>query len=201
MSDTINAKNESGSAKYAPHKNGQFVAQCVDVIDLGEKVDSGPNYPDKLSPKCVLVFRTGEKNEKGEPHDVAQEYTVSMYEKANLRKALETWRGQPYTEGQVNDGVPLHKLMGQWALITVAHKQSKKDRTYAFIQSIIGVPAMLKERPVFDSYKRAEFWQERKDEYAQDAAKFRALHAAPAGAIDDEGFPPASDDDDSSLPF
>lgn len=200
MPDQITAKNSS-DAKFTPHKAGQFVALCVDALDMGEKVDSGPNFPDKLSPKCVLVFRTGEKNDKGEPHDIGQEYTVSMYEKANLRKALESWRGTPYTEAQVEAGVPLHKLTGQWALITVAHKTSGKGRTYAFVQSVVGVPAMLKERPVFGEYKRAEFWQERKDEYAKEAAKFRALHAGPVGEVDDEGFPPPSDDETNALPF
>lgn len=196
--DEVNAK--VGESKFKPHPAGQFVALCVDTIDLGEKLDSGPNFPDKLSPKCVLVFRTGEKNaESGEPVDAAQEYTVSMSEKANLRKALESWRGQPYNEGQVNDGVPLHKLTGQWALITVAHKTSAKGRTYAFVQSIVGVPAMLRERPVFAEYKRAEFWKDRKEEYAKEAQKFRALHAGPQGEVDDSGFP--EDNGDSSLPF
>ena len=199
MADKISAKNSD--SKFRSHPEGQFVAQCVDVIDLGEKVEDYAGQPKKLSHKCALVFRTGEKNDKGEPHDIGQEYTVSMYEKANLRKALESWRGTPYTEAQVEAGVPLHKLTGQWALITVAHKTSAKGRTYAFVQSIVGVPAMLKERPVFGEYKRAEFWQERKDEYAQEAAKFRALHAGPVGEVDDDGFPPPSDDEANQLPF
>ena len=200
MSDIINAKQ--GESKYKPHGTGQFIALCADVIDLGEKVDSGPNFPDKLSPKCVLAFQTGYKNpETGDLVDATQEYTISMNEKANLRKALESWRGQPYNEGQVSDGVPLHKLTGQWALITVAHKTSAKGRTYAFIQSIVGVPAMVKERPVFPTYKRAEFWAERKAEYAKEAAKFRALHAGPVGEIDDEGFPDANGGSEDSLPF
>jgi len=201
VSDSVTAK--AGESKFKPHNEGQFVAQCVDVIDLGEKVDEGPNFPAKLSQKCALVFRTGEKNpDTGDLTDVAQEYTVSMNEKANLRKALESWRGRPYTESEANKGVPVDKLTGQWALIGVAHKTSAKGRTYAVVQSVVGVPKIMQDKlPIFAEYKRADFWKERKEEYAKEAAKFRALHAGPSGEIDDDGFPDSGLDHEDSLPF
>ena len=201
MADRVTAK--SSDAKFTPHPEGQFVAVCVDVIDLGEKVDSGPNFPDKLSPKCVLVFRTGEKNpDTGEIVDVAQEYTVSMGDKANLRKALESWRGKAYTQEQADEGVPVDKLVGNGALIGVAHKISvAKKRPYAVIQSIVGVPqAMRPTIPMGTDYKRADFWADRKKEYAEAAKKFRADAGAPPAEAEFEEFPGALDDDDD-LPF
>lgn len=195
MSDEITAKNES---KFKPHPAGQFVAVCVDTISLGEKVDSGPNFPDKLSPKCALVFRTGEKNaETGDIVDIAQEYTVSMGDKANLRKALESWRGKPYTQDQIDEGVPLHKLTGQPAYIGVAHKTSKNGRVYAFVQSMMPVPRGA-QPPVFPEYRRADFWADRKKEYAEAAKKFRAANAA---APSDDDFAPPLPDDADDLPF
>lgn len=198
MADTITAKGND--SKFKPHPDGQFVAQCVDAIDLGEKVEDYPGTPEKLAHKCALVFRTGEKNpDTGELIDVAQEFTVSMGEKANLRKALESWRGKPYTEQQIEEGVPIHKLAGNWALVTVAQKQSGKGRTYAFIQSIVGVPAMMRDRlPTFPAYERAEFWQTRKDEYAKGAKAFRAKHAAPPSDDFDDS---QVQDDADDLPF
>jgi len=204
MSDKITAKGGS-TAKFLPHDAGQFVAQCVDVVDVGEKVENFRDSPEKLVPKCALVFRTGEKNpETGELIDIAQEYTVSMHEKANLRKTLESWRGQPYSDGQVNDGVPLDKLTGNWALIGVAQKTSAQGRVYAVIQSIVGVPKAMREAvPTFPAYTRAEYWQERKDNYAKEAKAFRALHAGPPGEVEDAGEFPGyeGDDDAASLPF
>lgn len=198
MADTITAKGND--AKFRPHPDGQFVAQCVDAIDLGEKVEDYPGTPEKLAHKCALVFRTGEKNdETGDLIDIAQEFTVSMGEKANLRKALESWRGKPYSEAQITEGVPLHKLDGNWALIAVAHKQSGKGRTYAFIQSIVGVPSAMRQAlPSFPSYTRADYWQTRKDEYLKAASAFRAKHAAPPT---DDDFSQATDDSDADLPF
>lgn len=200
MPDQITAKGSTGESKFLPHPIGQFVAQCVDAIDLGEKVEDYPGMPEKLTQKCALVFRTGEKNpQNGEFIDVAQEFTVSMNEKANLRKALESWRGQAYSEAQCVDGVPLHKLAGSWALIGVAQKTSKKGRVYAVVQSIVGVPKAMREAvPTFPAYSRPDFWADRKKEYADAASKFRAVHAGPPG---DDGFPGALTDEDDDLPF
>jgi hypothetical protein len=197
MADTITARG--ADSKFRPHPDGQFVAQCVDAIDLGEKVEDYPGTPEKLAHKCALVFRTGEKNpETGDLIDIAQEFTVSMGEKANLRKALESWRGKPYTEAQIAEGVPIHKLTGNYALIAVAHKQSGKGRTYAFIQSIVPVPAAMRGTlPSFPAYTRADYWQTRKEEYATAANAFRAKHAAPPS----DDFEYATADDDADLPF
>jgi len=198
MPDTITAKGND--SKFRPHPDGQFAAQCVDAIDLGEKVEDYPGTPERLAHKCAIVFRTGAKNpETGDLIDIAKEYTVSMGEKANLRKDLESWRGKPYNEAQITEGVPVHKLAGNWALITVAQKQSGKGRTYAFIQSIVGIPAVMRVTlPAFSAYTRADYWQERKDEYMKAAATFRAKHAAPPS---DEFDDSQMQDDADDLPF
>ena len=96
---------------------------------MGESVQDFADKPKYLAQKCALVFRTGEKNEETSSYiDVSGEFTLSMGEKANLRKFLEQWRGKPYTVEQVDAGVPLDKLVGNWALLTVAHKKSAKGR-------------------------------------------------------------------------
>ena len=41
--DEVNAK--AGESKFKPHPQGQFPAQCVDVIALGDKVDDYPGKP------------------------------------------------------------------------------------------------------------------------------------------------------------
>src|SRR5690554_1940306 len=104
MSDTITAT--ATEAKFKIHPEGQFIGQCVDTIDMGEKVEEYQGQQNVLH-KCVLVFRTGEKNdETGEYIDISREFTVSMGDKANLRKFLEQWRGKPYGEDDIRKGVP-----------------------------------------------------------------------------------------------
>ncbi len=196
MPDVINAKGSKSS--FTPHPEGQYLAQCVDTIDMGEKVEQYQGQPPKIVHKCVLVFRTGEKNEQGQPLDIGKEFTVSMGDKANLRKALEQWRGKKYTEKDITEGVPLHKLANQWALITVEHKISGGGNTYGNINAIVGVPKQMVERPTFEKYERAPFYAERKAEYAAEVAK---LKPATEDRRDFDDFPGALADEDDDLPF
>lgn len=197
MSDTIVAKGSD--AKFKPHPDGQFVGQCVDTIDLGDAVEQYQEQPKKLAHKCVLVFRTGERNEQtGEFIDIAREFTVSMGDKAALRKFLEQWRGKPYNTEQVEAGVPLHKLAGQHGLLTVAHKVSRNGNLYATIAACVGIPKQMANTVTnYDDYVRADFWEQKKKDYADAARKFRAAQD-PDNADDFDGF---ANDNADDLPF
>jgi hypothetical protein len=203
MSDTIVARGSE--SKFQPHPEGQYVGQCVDTIDLGEKVQDFPGSTPYLGASCALVFRTGERNaDTGDYVDIAREYTVSMGEKSNLRKDLERWRGKAYTKEQIEAGVPLDKLTGNHALLTVSHRVSGKGRTYANITAIVGVPKQMASTvDRYDDYVRDEYWAQKKAEYAEAAKRFREESAprtkATGGEFED--FPDALADEDDDLPF
>lgn len=205
MSDSIMAI--AAPSTFKPHETGQFVAQCVDTIALGEKVQDFPGTTPYLAQTCALVFRTGEKNpETGEYIDVHKEYTVSMGVKANLRKDLEQWRGQAYTPDQIEAGVPLDKLTGNFALLTIAHRKSvTKGKTYANITAIVGVPRqMVGTVTKYTDYTRDEYWSKKKAEYATAAQAFRDANAPKpksAAAENFEDFPAALEDGTDDLPF
>jgi hypothetical protein len=203
MSDQITAT--ATPSTFKPHPEGQYMAQCVDTINLGEKVQDFPGTKPYLAPTCALVFRTGEKNEDtGEFIDIAKEYTVSMGVKANLRKDLEQWRGKAYNAQQLEAGVPLDKLTGNHALLTIAHRESAKGKTYANIKAIVGIPEQMKAMVTkYEGYVREEYWETRKKEYAEAAAKWRAENAPPkAKATQDfDDFPGALNDTEDDLPF
>lgn len=194
MADQITVTGGEQDSKYAPCPEGSFAAACVDVIDLGEKVEQFEGNPEKLVRKVALVYRTAEVNDSGEPCDVSKEFTLSMHERAGLRKHLEAWRGKPYSEDAIQQGVPLHKLVGQPAFLGIGHKTSKKGRTYAVIMSVMKVPNGMTIPPAKD-YTRPDFWEERKAEYAKGASEYRSSINAPRAKADD-GFA-----DESSLPF
>jgi hypothetical protein len=195
MSDAIVARGSD--SKYKCHEEGQFVGQCVDTIDLGEKVQDFPGKPSYLAPTCALVFRTGVINdETGNYIDVAREFTVSMGDKANLKKFLEQWRGKPYTPEQIKAGVPLDKLTGNHGLLTIAHRTSAKQRVYANITACVGIPRQMAAGvETYDDYVREEYWATKRKEYADAAARFRADAGAPTQPDD---IPAHTDDD---LPF
>lgn len=205
MSDRITAK--AAESTFKPHKTGQFAGQCVDTVALGDKVQDYPGTSPYLAPTCALVFRTGERNEEtGEYIDIYKEYTVSMGPRANLRKDLEQWRGKAYTQDQIDEGVPLDKLTGNHALLTISHRQSGKGKTYANITAMVGIPQQMKAMvTTYTDYVRDEYWEKRKKEYALAAEAFREANAPKTktntGAVDFDDFSGASDDDDDDLPF
>jgi hypothetical protein len=164
-------------------------------------VEQFKDNPPRIVSKCAILFQTGEKNaDTGELHLVSAEFTVSMNEKAGLRLLLEAWRGKSYTAEQAEAGVPVHKLEGVPALISVEHKKSGAGRVYAKIKTIFPLPkgTLL---PELNGYTRAEYWGKRKEEYANEVAKFRALHAPPRDAEDFSDFPAALEADSDDLPF
>jgi len=201
MPDTIVAKSESN---YILPPEGLHLAVCVDTIDLGEKVESFQNEPKKLVHKIAIVWQIDEMNEKGKPFEVSQEYTLSFGELAALRKLLTSWRGKSYTNDEVKNGVPLHKLVGVCCMLQVEHKTSGSGKTYAKVLSAMPVPKGMPKMEA-SAYTRWDGWAKRKAEYAQNAATFRSLSGSANGngASDDEfeGFPPPLEDQDDDLPF
>lgn len=188
MPDPVNAKKNEG--EFRPHPSGQFAATCVDTINFGKRVETFPGKAERVVEKCGLVFRTGKTNpETGEVIDLVREFTVSMFELAALRQFLESWRGQSYTEDEADAGVPLHKLVGVSALISVEHKKSAKGRTYANIKSIAPLPKEMRpSAPAIAGYKRPPYLDDRKQEYADGLKKYLASinHAEDA---DEDGAP------------
>lgn len=200
MPDVVTAKGSSES-RFKNHAAGQYTAQCVDVIDLGERVVTYQGKPTELRNKIALVFRTGHVNpDTGDLIDVSMEYTLSLFETANLRQFLEAWRGKSYTVEQVDEGVPLDKLNLQWALISVEEKTSQKGRPYSIIKSISPLPAAM-PHPVFPEYKRPEYWGERKLEYASESKVYRDAIGAQAASTNDFAAPPKPEVTNDDLPF
>lgn len=208
MADRVTARAEADKG-FAPHPAVGCALGCVDVVNYGKVVGEWQGKV-KIQDKIGLFFQSGKRNEQGELFTIQMEFTLSMFEGANLRKFLEQWRGRPYTTEQAEAGVPIDKLVGQFGYGQIAHKTSKKSgRTYAVINSIMPVPEGM-PLPSLPEYSRPEYVEKKKAEYA---AAWAAYQATEQGAMGDarvgqpgrdssfDDFPEALDDDDSSLPF
>lgn len=189
MADQVTATNKNDKP-FPIHPEGQFTAVCVDGIDLGEQenVKFG-----NWSRKYAIVFQTNEINpETGKPFEISERYTVSMGEKANLRKFLGQWRGKTYTTAEAEEGAPLHKLEGVNALVQIGHNTSEATgKTYANIISIMPLPKGMPKIKA-EGYVRAEYWED---------VKKKARVPEPVAAGDFEDFPQALEDTEDDLPF
>jgi hypothetical protein len=77
----------------------------------------------------------------GRRFDIRGLYTLSLSDKANLRKHLEAWRGRKFTPLELR-GFDLENLIGVNCQIQVIHNISDDGRTFANVQAI--VPANAK---------------------------------------------------------
>lgn len=194
--DVVTAKETS--VQFSPHPEGQYPMACVDVIDMGQRVKSFAGTDPYLAHEVSLVFQSGEVNEAGRVHEVTVDFTVTMGKKGNLRAFLESWRGKSYTEAEAREGVPLHKLVGRSALVSVEHKTSPTTgRTRAAIRSISPLPKGLPE-PTLPEYARPSFFLDRVAKYAAEVAEFKAK-SAPPPSFDE--VPAGLDESGDDLPF
>jgi hypothetical protein len=198
--DVVTAKDAGGG--FAPHAEGQFAMICVDVVDLGINVETYAGQEAREVAKVALVFASGERQGEGDKSEltlVTTEMTNSANEKANLRKFLEAWRGRAYTAEQAEAGLPLHKLHGKFALVSIEHVTTRKGRKFAKINAIQGLPEQIKPpdaKSILAEYERPKFLTDRKAQYAEALKKHRA---AMGDDVPEPEYP--GDDDSDSVPF
>lgn len=185
------------------HPEGQYAALCVDFIDHGEALIEFPGSDTYVGEKVRYVWNTEAVNpDTQKPFTPNVEYTVSMSPKSNLRKALEAWRGKPYTAEQIEAGVAFHKVVGQWCMLTISHVPTKQGRTFAKVTGIAPLhPAIPK--PSLPAYTRDEYWAKVTAEYKAKVDAFRHKDTAFAEQFAEDhldGFPEGPDSD-SDLPF
>ena len=125
---------------------GNYVARCYKLVEIGtvpteylgvEKMSHKVRFGWEL-PTELKVFNP----EKGEqPLVIDKEYTLSLADKANLRKDLKSWRGKDFTPTEA-EGFDIEKLLGVPCMLNIIHIQGKKDatKTYEAIGSISPMP-------------------------------------------------------------
>lgn len=118
-------------SNFKPAPEGLHHAVCVDVVELGLK-----ETPWGERRKVELVWQIADKDPETElPFEVHKWYTASLFETANLRKDLETWRGRKFTKEELK-GFDLEKLLGANCQLQVIHNTTD-EKIYANIQAIV----------------------------------------------------------------
>jgi hypothetical protein len=132
----IYASAGSGT-KFAPAPAGTHAAVCCDVRDLGilETTWQGET---KRQHKILVSWQIDEVRDDGKPFLVSRRYTLSLHEKAGLRKDLESWRGRAFTEAELHQ-FDVETIIGKCCLLNVVHKQSGGD-TYANVGGVMALP-------------------------------------------------------------
>lgn len=128
----------SQQAEFELPPLGSHIATCYRVIDLGTQLVDYKGTQKKQH-KIMLGWELpDEKMSDGRLFTISQRYTLSSHDKSTLRKHLESWRGQPFSDddfGKFDIGV----LVGKGCMLGIVHAASNGN-TYANISAIMKLP-------------------------------------------------------------
>lgn len=126
---------EGSNAKYELAPAGNHRAVCYAIYDLGTQ----PGFEGKRTRKVRICWElSDELMTDGRPFSVSSPYTMSLNDKANLRKALQGWRGKPFTDEEIKR-FDLATLLGKPCLVTVIHREAE-GKTYANVETVSPLP-------------------------------------------------------------
>jgi hypothetical protein len=142
---------------------GTHLARLYRIIDLGTQMREYEGKVNMLRKAKFFWELHGEDatgkpllTSEGKPLIQSKEYTMSLGEKANLRRDLEAWRGKAFTEKELGNGKDseyandeprgfnIKQVLGQFCMVNISHRQ-KGDMTYADLKGVSGVPAIYKK--------------------------------------------------------
>ena len=121
--------------------SGTYPARCIQVIDLWTQHTEW-QWQQKEQRKIRLTFELPTELEVFDPSKweqpfvVSKNYTLSLSEKSKLREHLESWRGQEFTQQEL-EWFDIHNILGKECTIGVIHETSQDGKkTYANISTV-----------------------------------------------------------------
>lgn len=145
----------AGGTAYSPCPPGSYIARCVRLLDLGT-VTTDYQGEAKTAHKVMLAFEVLDQDSRrddGAPFVLSKRYTMSLHEKAALRKELASWRGRDFTPEELR-GFDLRNILGQPCFVSVV-ETVKGDRTYSNIAGIMKAPRGM---PIPESVEPLLYW-------------------------------------------
>lgn len=143
---------DSGGGDFKRVPPGAYIGRCYSVIDLGTQLTSG-QYGEKMQHKIRIAWELFGDDENGNPLTVniegadmpmtiSKSYTVSLHEKAALRKDLAAWRGKDFTEEEAR-GFDVSKLIGAYCMVNATSSETN-GKIYTNVAGLTPLPGALK---------------------------------------------------------
>jgi hypothetical protein len=151
---------DSGGGSFTPVAPGMHLARCYRIVDMGTQKTEYQGQVKHLQ-KVMIQFEVhGEDDNgdalvtsKGEPMSISKNFTLSLAEKATLRKDLQAWRGRDFTPEELR-GFELKNVLGAWAMITAAKSMGNNGKEYTNIVSINPVPVTIKKAGLPEGFNK-----------------------------------------------
>jgi len=139
-----------GNFKRVPP--GVYIGRCYSLVDLGTQTTNG-QYGEKHQHKIRVAWELFGEDENGQPltidvdgkempMTISKSYTVSLHEKAGLRKDLSAWRGRDFTDEEAK-AFDVSKLIGAYCMVNVTTSENN-GKTYSNVGGLTPLPSALK---------------------------------------------------------
>ena len=143
---------DKGSADFKRIPVGSHVARCYLLVDMGEQLSDG-KFGQSIQHKIRLGWEVFGEDETGAPLTVeidgvqrqmtiGKTYTLSLNEKAGLRKDLISWRGRDFTPDEL-EGFDITNILNVYCMLNITTSE-KDGKTYTNISAITPLPASMK---------------------------------------------------------
>lgn len=208
------ASDTGSGGDFAPVPQGPHPAVCDMFVDLGLQETTG-KFAGKIQHKIYLRWQIpGQRlsyEKDGVTHEgpmtIGAKYTLSLHEKAALRKILQSWRGRAFTESELKQ-FDVTTILGKPCLLSVSHAPRDGGGVYANIDSIMQLPegmpkpALEGDPLIYDADNLGSF--EKLRPWLQDLVKAQKLPAEADKANDPDAWRGGIDQDqleESEVPF
>ena len=139
------ARESGGGKDFDPIPEGVHIGRCYGVVDLGTHHNA---KFDRTSRRVLIQWEIPSERIELErdgqtldlPRAISKAFTLSVNEKAALRKLVEAWIGRKLTATELA-GFDVKNLLGKACQIQIVHAQSQDGtRTYANIGAVMALP-------------------------------------------------------------
>ena len=130
--------SDNGGQAIEKLENGVYTAVSSAIIDLGlQRNEQFGKTQRKFMMIWNILGEDVEINGEKQPRTISKEYSFSLNEKSTLRKDLQAWRGQPFSEEELRGFNILNVLNKACQLqIILEEKNNKKYNNIAGIMSL-----------------------------------------------------------------
>ena len=146
------AKDNGGEGNFKKVPPGVYVARCFSLVDIGTQITDG-QYGSKEQHKIRIAFEIFGEDDNGNsltidvdgtemPLTISKTYTLSLHEKAGLRKDLAAWRGRDFTDEEAK-AFDVSKLINAYCMLNITTSENN-GKTYTNIAGITPLPQALR---------------------------------------------------------
>jgi len=125
---------------------GTYQSICIGVYDVGFEKSSFQGQ-EKILHKIIVLWELDVRMTRGEFKDkrflTSKSYTLSLAEKANLRKDLESWQGHKF--GEEVKSFDVEKIIGAQCLLSIILNKNGYPTISAIMPLMTTMTKMTKE--------------------------------------------------------